>query len=64
MPAKTLQERQVDADVRCRHWLALATDANEAGDRAKAERCEDKARFWNDRWNHLCGRGERPAPKE
>ncbi len=63
MPIKSLVERQVDADVRCRQWLAKATDAAEAGNKALAEKCEDKARFWNDRWNLLSGRGERPAPK-
>lgn len=64
MPVKPLRERQVDADVRCRQWLAKATDAAEAGNKAQAERYEAKAQFWLDRWNHLCGRGERPAPKQ
>lgn len=62
-PLKPLRERQIDADVRCRNWLAEGNAAAEAGDKDKAEQCYAKSQFWLDRWNHLCGRGERPAPK-
>lgn len=60
---KSLAERQLDADVRSRHWLAEGNAASEIGDAALAEKCYAKAQFWLDRWNFLCGRGERPAPE-
>lgn len=62
-PKKPLVERQIDADVRCRHWRAEGNAAAEAGDSVLAERCFAKSQFWLDRWNLLCGRGERPSPK-
>jgi hypothetical protein len=52
---KDKHDKTVEADIRCRHWLAKATDAREAGKKAVAERCEEKAQFWLDRWNKLLG---------
>lgn len=62
-PLKPLAERKDDADMRCRHWLAEGNTAAAAGNQVKAEKCYAKSQFWLDRWNHLCGRGERPAPR-
>lgn len=50
---RTLQERIVDADIKCRRALADATDAKEAGKKKKAERLEDRAQYWLDEQNRL-----------
>ena len=46
----------IEAEVRGSQWLADGNDARERGDKAKAERCYDKAQFWLDRYNKLTGR--------
>lgn len=50
---KTLQERIVDADVKCRQALARATDARDAGRTAAAEKHEQAAQNWLDKLNKL-----------
>lgn len=52
---KTQHEKSIDADIKCRQWLAKATDARDAGKKELAERYEEKAQFWLDRWNKLIG---------
>jgi hypothetical protein len=36
-------------------WLGDANEADERGDRKRAERCYAKAQFWLDRLNKLLG---------
>ncbi len=52
---KTLKERIIDAEVRGSTAIADANEANERGDRSKAEKLYDKAQFWLDRYNRLVG---------
>jgi len=52
---KTLQDRIVDADVKCRQALARATDAREAGRHQAAEKHEQAAQNWLDKLNRLQG---------
>lgn len=47
--------KALDADIRCRQYLAKATDARDAGEQAKAETYEAKAQYWLDRQNKLEG---------
>jgi len=53
--AKGLRDRIVDAEVRGSRWLADGREAEERGDRAKAEECFRKSQFWLDRYNRLAG---------
>jgi hypothetical protein len=50
------REEAIDAEVRGSTWLADGNAAAEAGNKAKAEKCYDKAQFWLDRYNKLTGR--------
>ena len=38
-------------------WLAEGNEAAEKGNKAKAEKCYDKAQYWLDRYNRLTGNG-------
>jgi hypothetical protein len=53
---KPLSERILDAEHFGSRALADANEANEAGNREKAERLYQKAQFWLDRYNKLAGR--------
>jgi hypothetical protein len=61
--AKSLRERQIDAEQRCGRYLADANEAEERGDWVKAEKLRAKQQFWLDRMNLLSGCGDRPAPR-
>jgi hypothetical protein len=54
-PKRSLQERILDADIRCGQYLADANEAEERGDKAKAEKLFEKSGFWRDRYNKLSG---------
>lgn len=54
-PKRTLAERILDADARCNRYLADANEAEERGDKAKAEKLYEKSGFWRDRYNKLTG---------
>lgn len=54
-PAKTLQERLIEADERGSRYLADANEAAERGDTVKAEKLYAKGQFWLDRYNKLAG---------
>lgn len=54
--AQELHALAVDADVRCRQWLARATDLRLAGKREAADRAERKAQYWLDKQNTYEGR--------
>ena len=43
------------AEQRASKWLADGNEADERGDKAKAERCYSKSQFWLDRYNKLAG---------
>ena len=62
-PKKPIAERILDADVRCRHWLAEGNAAAEDGEHVKAQACYDKSQYWLDRYNFLSGRSDRDPPK-
>ncbi|MCD5327876.1 hypothetical protein ACFFU8_09420 [Chromobacterium piscinae] len=64
MPKKPLADRVLDAEVRASQWRADANQARECGDEKRAAECDAKSQFWLDRYNHLSGRGERPAPQK
>jgi hypothetical protein len=53
--AKSLRERQIDAEQRCGRYLADANEAEERGDWVKAEKLRAKQQFWLDRMNKLLG---------
>ncbi len=53
--AKSLSERIADADARGGNYLAMANEAAENGNRAKAEKLYSKGQFWLDRSNKLRG---------
>ena len=38
-----------DYSARASHWLAEGNQAAERGNKAKAEKCYDKAQFWHDK---------------
>jgi hypothetical protein len=67
MPAKSLKERILDADVRASTYLG---DYNELVERGypesgpKAQTLFRKAQFWLDRHTLLTNQGDKPAPKE
>lgn len=52
---KPLRERIIDAEERCNRHLADANEADERGDKVKAEKLYDKSQFWLDRYNKLAG---------
>jgi hypothetical protein len=54
-PKKPLKDRILDADIRCGQYLADANEAEEQGDKAKAEKLFAKSGFWRDRYNKLAG---------
>ncbi len=54
-PRRTLAERIADADARCSRYLADANEAEERGDKDKAEKLYAKSGFWRDRYNKLKG---------
>lgn len=47
---KSLRERIQEADERCSSYLADAAEAAERGDKAKAEKLYEKARYWGERY--------------
>ena len=53
--AKSLRERQIEAETRCGQYLADANEAEERGDWSKAEKLRSKQQFWLDRMNKLLG---------
>lgn len=52
----TIEEKALDAEVRSSRWLADGNEANERGNRDKAEKCYAKSQYWLDRYNKLTGR--------
>jgi hypothetical protein len=48
-------DKIADADARGGKWLALANEAAERGDSAKAEKLYAKGQYWLDRSNKLRG---------
>ena len=52
---KALSEKIIEAEERGSRWLADGNEAEERGDRAKAEWCFEKSQFWLDRYNRLAG---------
>jgi len=53
---KTDEQKALEAEVRCSQWLADGNAAREAGNMAKAAKCDAKSQFWLDRYNRLTGR--------
>lgn len=51
----TKHEKAIDADIRCRQWLAKATDYRERNKHRQADEAERKAQYWLDRLNVLEG---------
>lgn len=62
-PKKSLADRIVEAEVLGSRWLADGNEAAERGNKAKADRCYEKAQFWLDRYNLLTGGSDREPPK-
>lgn len=54
---KSTNEKILDYETRCDMWLADGNEANERGDKVKAEFCYDKSQFWLDRANKARGWG-------
>jgi hypothetical protein len=52
---KTLREKMIEAEQRGSSALADANEAEESGNRKKAERLFTKAQHWLDRYNKLAG---------
>lgn len=44
-----------DVEERGSHWLAEGNEAEEKGDKKKAEHCFEKSQFWLDRANKMRG---------
>lgn len=55
-PLSPSHPKALDAEQRCSTWLADGNEHSERGDKAKAEKCYDKAQYWLDRYNKLTGR--------
>lgn len=53
---QSVEQKALEAEVRCSQWLADGNAAREAGNMAKADRCYAKSQFWLDRYNRLTGR--------
>lgn len=53
--AMTLHEKIVDAEDRGCRYLADANEAEEKGNKAKAEKLLAKGQYWLDRYNKLSG---------
>lgn len=53
--AKTLEQKIMEADERCCRALADANEAEELGNKIKAEKLFAKSGFWRDRYNKLVG---------
>lgn len=51
----TTKEKMLQAEERGSRWLADGNEAEERGNRAKAEKCFAKAQYWLDRYNKLAG---------
>jgi len=51
------REKAIEAETRGSHWRAEGNAAAERGDKARADRCYEKAQFWLDRFNKITGRG-------
>lgn len=47
-PVAPLADRVLDAETRASQWLAEGNQASETGRVTKAERCFQKARFWQE----------------
>lgn len=60
---KPVAERIIDAETRASQYLANGNEAQEHGNRAKAEQFWAKGQYWLDRANLLLGYTDRPAPK-
>ncbi len=54
-PAKTLQEKIIEADERGGRFLAAANEASEKGNKSHAEALYAKGQYWLDRSNKLRG---------
>jgi hypothetical protein len=54
--ADLLKAKADDAEMRAGKWLADANEANEAGDKERAEKLYAKAQFWLDRMNKYLGK--------
>jgi hypothetical protein len=54
-PHMTTKEKMLQAEERGSRWLADGNEAEERGNRAKAEKCFAKAQYWLDRYNKLAG---------
>ena len=52
---KTLKDRIIEAEMRGSHWLAEGNEAEENGNKVRAEKCFEKSQFWLDRYNKLTG---------
>lgn len=55
MVTKTLEQKLIEADERCGRYLADANEAEERGDKIKAEKLFAKSGYWRDRYNKLAG---------
>lgn len=54
--AKTKKKLTIaDVEERGSHWLAEGNEAEEKGNKKKAERCFEKSQYWLDRANKLRG---------
>jgi hypothetical protein len=53
--SKTTSQKIEDAYERSSHWLAEGNQANEAGKKAKAEKCFEKSQKRLDKAMHLQG---------
>ena len=53
--AKTLAERTLEAEHFANRYLGDANEADERGNKGKAERLYAKCQFWLDRYNKLAG---------
>lgn len=45
----------IRAEVLGSKWLADGNEAEERGNRARAEKCFEKSQYWLDRYNKLAG---------
>lgn len=50
-----VKKRLLEADERCNRYLADANEAEEAGDKKRAEKLYEKSGFWRNRYNQLAG---------
>lgn len=52
---ETKKEAMIKAETLGSKWLADGNEAEERGNRIKAEKCFAKAQYWLDRYNRLAG---------